>query len=206
MLILDPASGPVVDETVIKKSRFIATAIGIRSTEEFAEFLAGVTAAEPGARHVCWAYTVGSGSSLVARSSDDGEPGGTAGPPILAALQSREVANAAITVVRYFGGVKLGAGGLIRAYGGSANAVLDQAPLRAAVATAVLTVDAPIDAAGRLEGVLHALGSVLSVEYTAAGVRLVVEVPARDEVLVGDRILSLTSGAAAVVDIAHRLA
>ncbi|MCK0440935.1 YigZ family protein [Gordonia alkaliphila] len=141
MLILE-STGPVVVETVIKKSRFIATAVGISAPEEFADFHAEIVAGAPGARHVCWAYTLGSGPHLVARSSDDGEPGGTAGPPILAALQSRQVANAAITVVRYFGGVKLGAGGLIRAYGGSANAVLDATLLRAAIATAVLTIEA----------------------------------------------------------------
>lgn len=205
MLILE-STGPVVVETVIKKSRFIATAVGISAPEEFADFHAEIVAGAPGARHVCWAYTLGSGPHLVARSSDDGEPGGTAGPPILAALQSRQVANAAITVVRYFGGVKLGAGGLIRAYGGSANAVLDATLLRAAIATAVLTIEAPLDDAGRLEGALHALGTVRAVDYAPSGVRFVLEVPADDEALVGDRVLSLTSGAATVVDVAHLLA
>jgi len=77
------------------------------------------------ARHVAWAFVIGSRDNLNLRYSDDGEPSGTAGRPILGLLQKRDHTNTLVTVVRYFGGVKLGAGGLVRAYSGAAKLALD---------------------------------------------------------------------------------
>lgn len=111
----------------IKGSRFIAT-IGPVSTEaEAREFVQGVSREMPDATHHCWALRLARPS--VERAVDDGEPGGSAGRPILAALTGRDVVDACVVVTRYYGGTKLGVGGLVRAYGGAAAAALDTAEL-----------------------------------------------------------------------------
>ncbi len=105
-------------EQIVKKSRFLAVAGPVASEQEAKTFIADHSHA--GANHNCWAWRVGQSS----RSSDDGEPGGTAGKPILQALDRLQVDRAAIVVTRWFGGVLLGSGGLVRAYGGTAAACL----------------------------------------------------------------------------------
>ncbi|HEY9280864.1 MAG TPA: YigZ family protein [Eoetvoesiella sp.] len=98
----------------IKKSRFLVWAAPIQSAPEALRFFAGHSV--PAATHNCWAYRIGNEY----RFNDDGEPGGTAGRPILQAIEGQQCDRVAILVVRWFGGVKLGPGGLIRAYGGTA--------------------------------------------------------------------------------------
>jgi len=98
----------------IKKSRFAAYATPVSSVEEAMRFFA--ERGDPEATHNCWAYRIGQEY----RFNDDGEPGGTAGRPILQAIEGQDMDRVAVLVVRWFGGVKLGAGGLVRAYGGCA--------------------------------------------------------------------------------------
>jgi uncharacterized YigZ family protein len=118
-------------ELEIKKSRFITEAKPIDSREQALEFVRQKKVEFPDARHHCWAYIVGSPQNpLLIAMSDDGEPSGTAGKPILNAIQGKGVGNIVIVVTRYFGGVKLGAGGLIRAYGGAAAKLIDTLQLR----------------------------------------------------------------------------
>lgn len=110
----------------IKKSRFIGYAIRADDRATAMSFLAEMRTEYPDARHHCWAYLLGNPNSPVsAAMSDDGEPSGTAGKPILNVLQHKNVGNIMIVVVRYFGGVKLGAGGLVRAYSQTAQAVME---------------------------------------------------------------------------------
>ncbi|PND35933.1 thymidylate synthase [Achromobacter sp. HZ01] len=98
----------------IKKSRFAAYAAPVATVEEAMRFFAEHS--DPEATHNCWAYRIGQEY----RFNDDGEPGGTAGRPILQAIEGQDMDRVAVLVVRWFGGVKLGAGGLVRAYGGCA--------------------------------------------------------------------------------------
>ena len=198
MRVLDSDAGEIVVTTTIKKSRFIATLAPVGSPEEAASLVDRVPS--DGANHVCWAYLIGAGPHQMSRSSDAGEPAGTAGPPILAALTGRNVVNAAIVVVRYFGGVKLGAGGLIRAYGGSATAVLDAAPLRDAVLSSVIRLTVPVDDAGRIATDLHSMGAVRSTEYGPDAVEFVVKVPVEAEAGLRDHVLSVTSGTAEILE------
>lgn len=109
-------------EETIKRSRFIAVASPVSSAAAAQQLLAQLS--DPKATHNCYAYRLADGSS---RSSGDGEPGGTAGPPILAAIESAELHNVLVLVQRFFGGVKLGTGGLVRAYGGTAARCLRDA-------------------------------------------------------------------------------
>jgi uncharacterized YigZ family protein len=114
-----PAATARVEEE-IKRSRFIATLAYAPSPERAREFIDSVRSEFPDATHNCWAYAAGPpGSTSACASSDDGEPGGSAGRPMLGALLSSGVGDVAVVVTRYFGGVKLGRGGLARAYGGA---------------------------------------------------------------------------------------
>ncbi|WOC13767.1 IMPACT family protein [Gordonia sp. MP11Mi] len=198
MLVLRSGAGEVVVSTTVKKSRFVATAAAVESPSDVQALIARVPSA--GANHVCWAYVIGAGPHQTSRSADDGEPAGTAGPPILAALRRRGVVNAAIVVVRHFGGVKLGAGGLIRAYGGSATAVLDAAPLHEVVPSSVIRLRVRVDDAGRVATDLHSMATVRSTEYGADAVDFVVEVSADAREQLCDHVMSVTSGSATILD------
>ena len=118
MTVLHTLAAPARFELIVKKSRFLAQAIAIDSTERAPAFLALLHAAD--ASHHCWAYRIGG----IYRTSDDGEPAGTAGRPILAAIDTQHCNEVMVVVARWFGGIKLGAGGLVRAYGGAASECL----------------------------------------------------------------------------------
>jgi len=105
-------ASPVHHELVIKKSRFIGCVQPVADRAGALGVVAALRAAHPGAAHVCWALLAGGDSAAV----DDGEPGGTAGRPMLHVLRQQDLDGVLATVVRYFGGIKLGAGGLVRAY------------------------------------------------------------------------------------------
>lgn len=108
----------------IKKSRFITDIARITSEEEAKAFLAEVSSREPKANHHCWAYVLGEHDEIQ-RESDNGEPSGTAGVPILTVLQRNQLHNVIAVVTRYFGGIKLGAGGLIRAYSNATSTAIE---------------------------------------------------------------------------------
>ncbi|MWN31123.1 DUF1949 domain-containing protein [Gilliamella sp. Pra-s65] len=107
----------------VKKSRFIVKAAPITSAEQAMQFIDHVS--DPNATHNCWAWKIGQQY----RFNDDGEPTSTAGRPILSAIEGQDCDQVVVVVIRYFGGIKLGTGGLIRAYGGSASHCLQQAEL-----------------------------------------------------------------------------
>lgn len=105
-------SHPVHSELLVKKSRFLGCVQPVAGRAEALAVVEGLRAEHPGAAHVCWALLAGGQSA----ANDDGEPGGTAGRPMLEVLRHQQLEGVLATVVRYFGGVKLGAGGLVRAY------------------------------------------------------------------------------------------
>ncbi len=114
----------------IKKSEFIAYAYPVTSREDAMFHVEQLRVQYADARHHCWAYIIGDPNNTTSAGfDDDGEPNGTAGKPILNVLQHKSIGNVIIIVVRYFGGIKLGAGGLTRAYAGSAQAAVDMMTL-----------------------------------------------------------------------------
>src|ERR1044072_804121 len=113
-----------VHEVEINKSRFLCTLAPAATEQEAQEVIQRVRKEHPTANHNCYAYVIGADGD-VQKASDDGEPGGTAGVPMLQMLVRREVRYVVAVVPRYWGGVKLGAGGLIRAYGGAVGEALD---------------------------------------------------------------------------------
>ncbi len=120
--------GDTQTERVIEKSRFITYAQHVSGEEEAKERLSGIRAAHPLATHVCYGYIADKTGNLQ-RFSDDGEPQGTAGMPILGVIKSQKLFETLVAVVRYFGGIKLGAGGLTRAYAGCAADGLERAEI-----------------------------------------------------------------------------
>lgn len=113
-------------EVIIKKSRFLGTAAYVDNEEDARNMVAEVRKQHYEARHVCYAYSIGDENPSL-KFSDDGEPGGTAGKPILSVIQGSGISNVIIIVVRYFGGVLLGTGGLVRAYSQAAAEAVEAA-------------------------------------------------------------------------------
>jgi len=139
----------------IKGSRFIACVAPATTEQAAADFLDEVRADFDDARHVCYAWSLGAAGDRT-RSSDDGEPSGSAGRPILMQIEGHEITDAVIAVVRYFGGVKLGVGGLMRAYGGAAGQALDRAELRRVEVRTELRCTHPYGDSGAVQSVLSA--------------------------------------------------
>ena len=128
-----PASS-VETETEIKKSRFIARAAKVTDRQAALALVEQAKRDYPDARHHCWAYLLGNpASASSAAANDAGEPSGTAGKPILNVIQHKGVGDVLVVVIRYFGGIKLGAGGLVRAYSGAAEAAMSMLSLQQAV-------------------------------------------------------------------------
>ncbi len=130
-------------KTKVKDSRFIADIFPVSSEEEIAHRLAEVRERERGATHICFAWRLGAPPKMKLRSSDAGEPAGSAGKPILQAIESAAMTNILVTVTRYFGGTKLGIGGLIRAYGGAARDALANISREPFVERSVLVLQVP---------------------------------------------------------------
>ncbi|BBA95392.1 hypothetical protein RVR_231 [Actinacidiphila reveromycinica] len=189
-------AGPGVYESEIKRSRFRCALAPAPSQEEAEAFVRAVRREHPAATHNCFAYVVGPDGRLH-RASDDGEPGGTAGTPMLQVLLGREMRDTVAVVTRYYGGVQLGAGGLARAYGGAVSAALDTVGTVERRLLALLTVTVGHQRAGRLENELRAAGhAVREVEY-GADVTFHLGVPEPDVAAFRSWLADATSGAAA---------
>lgn len=156
-------------EIVIKKSRFIGQLVPIQCVEDAEAALERLRLLHKSAAHNCYAYTVGLGVP-VERFSDDGEPSGTAGRPILEVLRRRPVANALVVVTRYFGGTLLGANGLVRAYADATSSVLNEASLLNCRLMQRLQVGLDYGRFGKVEYELTQLGYALLEKEFAADV------------------------------------
>lgn len=150
-------AGPVHSELLIKKSRFIGCVQPVADRAAALAVVASLRAEHPAAAHVCWALMAGGQSA----ANDDGEPGGTAGRPMLEVLRHQQIEGALATVVRYFGGVKLGAGGLVRAYTDAVAQALLGATLVPLVRQRSLRCTVPYALEGLVRRELAAAGAVL---------------------------------------------
>lgn len=136
-------AGEASVELKIVNSRFIATAAPAFTVDEAKDFIANVRETYADASHNVPVFLIGHGNSVIAHSSDDGEPSGTAGRPALAVLQGSGFGDIAVVITRYFGGTKLGTGGLVRAYSDAMREVLDALPRAKKVATATIAFEMP---------------------------------------------------------------
>lgn len=181
-------------EQIIKKSRFVATAGPIASEQGAKDFIAAHS--DRGANHNCWAWRVGQSY----RCSDDGEPSGTAGKPILQALDRLSLDNVAVVVTRWFGGVLLGSGGLIRAYGGTAAACLRTGKLVEIVAVREATITVTFSDLALVKVRLASIAGVRirRESFTETGATLIVDLPDANARQIARMIMDLTSGRASV--------
>lgn len=151
----------------IKKSQFLAFAYPVASREQALFHMEQLRQQFPDARHHCWAYIIGDPHNTTdAGFDDDGEPTGTAGKPILNLLQHKSIGNCVVVVVRYFGGIKLGAGGLARAYGAAAQATLADAALTPFEPLAQLSINCAFADEAFIRHIVAGFGGeVLAVTY-----------------------------------------
>ena len=169
----DTLAAPATHVLEVKHSRFLAQAAPVDDAAAALAWLARI--ADRAATHNCWAYRIGQDY----RSSDDGEPAGTAGRPILAAIDGQGFDRVMVVVTRWYGGIKLGAGGLVRAYGGAAAECLRTAPRQPLVAMREVIVRCGFEDIGSVHAALAAFGAEKRDEaFDADGVRLQVVLPA----------------------------
>ena len=166
-------STSVSSELEIRKSRFIAHAIPVADRDAAMAELRRLREENPAATHVCWALLAGGQSGM----SDDGEPSGTAGRPILEVLRHHDLDGVLAAVVRYYGGVKLGAGGLVRAYTDAIARVLQHAPRVERIAQTLLTVEIAYPDEARVRRWIEQEGYTLADSGYEMEVRLTVSMP-----------------------------
>ena len=186
---------PNSDEFIVNKSRFIGHASPVHSAEEALAFLAQIRERHRDASHNCYAYIVGQNAGIM-RYSDDGEPGGTAGMPIIEVMKARQVVDAAVVVTRYFGGVLLGAGGLVRAYSHACALALNAAGVCEMHPTETWLVEIAYPQWDKVRHTLESLPVKLeNTEFTSA-VSFEMSVKAADSPRVMEALLRVTDGRA----------
>ncbi len=169
----DTLAAPATHALEVRHSRFLAHAAPVDAPAAAMAFIA--RASEPEATHNCWAWRIGQEY----RSSDDGEPAGTGGRPILAAIDGQGCDRVAVVVTRWYGGIKLGAGGLVRAYGGTAAECLRLAERRPLVAMAALELACAFEDLGAVHVALAAHAAEKTGErFEADGAHLALSLPA----------------------------
>ncbi len=169
-------SAAVHAELDIRKSRFLAVAMPVADRDEAMRVVQSLRAEHPTATHVCWALLAGGQSGM----SDDGEPSGTAGRPILEVLRHHELDGVLAAVVRYYGGIKLGAGGLVRAYTDAIAAALKTAERIERIAYANVAVEVDYADEARVRRWLEQTGHTLADSAYGSTVKLIVRLPASE--------------------------
>lgn len=189
-----PADSLHQTEIVVVNSRFITSIAPVKTTDEVKAFLNRMHQEMPDASHHVYAFRIGYGSSVIEGMSDAGEPSGTAGPPVLAVLRGTEVGDVIVVVTRYFGGTKLGTGGLVRAYGDAARTGLGSLKTRLKIDKTVVGFDISyslFELTKRL--IVSEEGEILD-ETFAGDVTLVVEFPTTRVTGFTDALRELTNG------------
>jgi uncharacterized YigZ family protein len=182
-------------ENSIKRSRFIASAGHAPDIETARTFIADIKAEFPDATHNCWAYTTGPpGDTAQIGMSDDGEPHGTAGKPMLNALLHGNIGEIVVVVTRYFGGTKLGTGGLVRAYSGMVQLNLDTLTTRERVETLTISATIPYQAVTLLKRMLPGFeAEILDEDFGVAAV-FMLRLPVEHLPTFSTRIADITDG------------
>ncbi|ATM88273.1 IMPACT family protein [Yersinia massiliensis] len=191
---LIPAASVSISEE-IKKSRFITLLAHTCGVNEAKDFVQQIKQQHPTARHHCWAFVAGTpADSQQLGFSDDGEPSGTAGKPILAQLMGSGIGEITAVVVRYYGGIKLGTGGLVRAYGSGVQQALKQIEVKYKVPQVEYTLQCDYAQLAMVETLLQQVeGQTLQSEY-AELVTLHLSLPATQASQVGDKLRDLSRG------------
>jgi uncharacterized YigZ family protein len=181
--------GPCEFREEIRKSRFITLAAPIASAADAQAFIDQHS--DLNATHNCWAWKLGAQY----RSNDDGEPGGTAGRPILAAIEAQDFDQVVVLVIRWYGGIQLGTGGLARAYGGGANKCLQQAERRVLVNRSGFTLECSFSELTLVKLRVAELSGLVEEEtFTANGVQMTIAIGPQDHELLQRQLADLSRG------------
>ena len=164
-------------ETKVVNSRFIATITRADTVAAAKAFIHAIREEMPDASHHVYAFKIGYGSSVIEGMSDDGEPSGTSGPPALAVLRGADLGDVVLVITRYFGGTKLGTGGLVRAYSGAAREALAALPVELKVDKAHIGITVPYSLFERLTRLLEAHGATVDATDFAADVTVYATLP-----------------------------
>lgn len=193
MAILRTLAAPLTREPPkIKGSRFIGSLSPIETEKDAADFVEVRRSKFRGATHTCFAWRLDDGGGC--RSSDDGEPSGTAGRPMLKILEGHGLVKVVAVVTRYYGGTKLGTGGLVRAYGGAVAAALEDAEIVETVLTRTLRLRFTYELSSAVQGALHGFGVEPGRAEYAADVRMDVAVPEEQVERLAEALKEATAG------------
>lgn len=195
-----PAS-EVTTEILVKNSRFISIIKRCDSVDTVRAEIAEIRKRHPTANHHVYAFRIGYGNTVHEGLSDDGEPSGTAGPPVMSVLRGSAIGDALIVVVRYFGGTKLGTGGLVRAYTESAAEAIKQCQTTLKVSNAKLTIGIGYAQYERVQRLLLKHNAEVIDSTFAQDVTLSVELPSRSVTRLLDALREATGGTARVADL-----
>ena len=190
-------------ELITKKSIFVARAAPVNDESAALSFIESVKKNNREANHNVYAYRVGIGS-IYEKYSDDGEPSGTAGLPVLSVLKKEDITNAVVVVMRYFGGIMLGAGGLVRAYGAACKAGVDAAGIAVMRLMQILSVTVPYAYAGKIqreaEAGFSSCGFIIKDVYYTENVEFIIHTPADDAERFIRSAADMTNGSATVIE------
>lgn len=186
-----------MDEIIIEKSTFIGYAKPIKTEEEAIEFVNEIKKKHKDATHNVWAYTIGENMNIQ-RYSDDGEPQGTAGIPTLEVIKKEDLRDVVVVVTRYFGGIKLGAGGLVRAYTKGAKVGIEAGIVIEKVKYSEVKIKIEYTQLGRIQNEIMNLGFKVKDTIYSEDVELIVYVRNEEAKSLMDRIIDITSGTADV--------
>lgn len=186
-----------VDEYIVEKSTFIGYAKPIKTEEEAIEFINEIKKKHKDATHNVWAYTIGENMNIQ-RYSDDGEPQGTAGIPTLEVIKKEDLRDVVVVVTRYFGGIKLGAGGLVRAYTKGAKVGIEAGIVIEKVKYSEVKIKIEYTQLGRIQNEIMNLRFKVKDTIYSEDVELIVYVRNEEAKSLMDRIIDITSGTADV--------
>lgn len=193
---------PCVDEIVIKRSKFITTLMPIADETDAERKIAVIRKRYSDATHNCWAY-IASLNGSIQRFSDDGEPQGTAGVPMLDVLKKRNISMTLAVVTRCFGGVKLGAGGLVSAYTHSVAVCLDKADVRKFEDSIIASVSLSYTAHRRISEIIKCAGKIIDIRYHDA-ITIEFAIPQHEYAQAAQAISNITLGDSKAVIIERR--
>ncbi|WP_206675280.1 YigZ family protein [Mariprofundus sp. NF] len=192
-------AAPICVEQEIKRSRFIADIAHAEAKADALAFIELIKQREPEARHHCWAYIAGHPVQSINRAcSDDGEPQGTAGKPMLNVLQHKNIGEIVVVVSRYFGGIKLGAGGLVRAYSSAVQQAVEALPLKLHTTTLPAIIHLPFALESQIRHLLDGLQIDIMQTLYQNSVEMHVEVELGRELEFEEAVINASSGSASV--------
>lgn len=183
----------------VSNSRFYTTAGRADTVDDAKAFIQAVRNEMPDASHHVYAYIIGHGSSVIEGMSDDGEPSGTSGPPTLAVVRGSGIGNIVLVTTRYFGGTKLGTGGLVHAYGQAAREGIAALPIEALIVRTMAGVDVPYHLYERVKLLLTEYEADIDDETFAADVGIVFRIPSEHVTPLAVRLQDLSSGQLQVI-------